>query len=122
MTTTTTNEYTIDAAGRTLGRVAAEAAKILMGKTRVDYVPNKITELKVTINNADKLSMRESKTKSQTYSTYSGYPGGLRTETFAMLAARSGNKECLSRAIERMMPRNKLRTSRMKNLTINASN
>jgi large subunit ribosomal protein L13 len=88
----------------------------------VDYVPNKITELKVTINNAEKLSMRESKTKSQTYSTYSGYPGGLRTETFAMLAARSGKKECLSRAIERMMPRNKLRTSRMKNLTINASN
>ena len=118
--TTTTNIYTIDASGRTIGRVAAEAAKILMGKTRVDYTPNKLTDLKVTINNASKLSIREAKSKQMTYQSYSGYPGGLRTETLQMLSARKGNQEVLARAIERMMPRNKLRTPRMKNLTINA--
>jgi large subunit ribosomal protein L13 len=120
--TTTTNTYTIDARGRTLGRVAAEAAKILMGKTRVDYVPNKITELKVTVNNADKLDIREAKAKQKLYTSYSGHPGGLKTETLAKLMERKGNAEALSRAIERMMPRNKLRNDRMKNLTINASN
>ena len=118
--TTTTKTYTIDASGRTIGRVAAEAAKMLMGKTQADYTPNILSDVKVTINNASKLSIRESKAKQKTYTTYSGYPGGLKTETLKMLADRKGNEGVLIRAIERMMPRNKLRTPRMKNLTINA--
>jgi large subunit ribosomal protein L13 len=120
MTTTTKNMYTIDAAGRTPGRVAAEAAKILMGKTRPDYTPNIATDLKVVINNASKISLREKKAKTMSYATYSGYPGGLRFETVAHLAERKGYDEVMIRTIERMLPRNKLRAIRMKNLTVNA--
>jgi large subunit ribosomal protein L13 len=120
MTTTTTHIYTIDAAGRTLGRVAAEASKILMGKTRADYTPNIATDLKVIINNASKISIREKKTKTMSYATYSGYPGGLRFETLSHLADRKGYDEVMIRTIERMLPRNRLRAIRMKNLTVNA--
>ena len=54
-------EYTIDAAGKTLGRVASEAAKALMGKTMPDYTPNVRSEVKVKIVNAKKLYMRDRK-------------------------------------------------------------
>lgn len=111
-------EYTIDAAGKTLGRIASEAAKTLMGKTSPDYTPNKRSDVHVKIVNAKKLNMRDRKKVSKTYKTYSGHPGGQRTESFQMLSARRGGGEPLRRAIERMLPRNTFRTARMKNLEI----
>jgi len=111
-------EYSIDAAGKTLGRVASEAAKALMGKMSAEYTPNKLSDVKVNITNASKLHMREKKRVQKTYVTYSGYPGGLKKEQFGALAARRGYGEPLRRAIYRMLPRNTFRTSRMKNLKI----
>ncbi len=111
--------YTIDAGGQTLGRVASAAAKALMGKTRADYTPNIQSDVKVSIVNASKLYSREKKRNQKTYTTYSGYPGGLKFETMAQLVARKGgNGEALRRAISRMLPRNTMKTARMKNLTI----
>lgn len=112
-------EYTIDAGGKTLGRVASEAAKALMGKTSPDYVPHKLSDVKVSITNVSKLYMRERKRAGKSYATYSGYPGGLRRESYASLSARKGQGEPLRRAIKRMLPRNTFLTARMKNLTIN---
>lgn len=110
--------HTIDAAGRTLGRVASEAAKALMGKMRADYTPNKNSGVRVTISNAGKLYIRERKRSRTIYTTYSGYPGGLKSESLASLTARKGNGEALRRAISRMLPRNTMHTPRMKNLAI----
>lgn len=111
-------EILIDAAGKTLGRVASEAAKALMGKTRADYTPNKRSSVRVKITNAGKLSMRQDKRTTKTYRTYSGYPGGLRTETYAALAARRGVAEPIRRAVQRMLPRNTFLTARMKHLSV----
>jgi large subunit ribosomal protein L13 len=110
--------YTIDAAGKTLGRVASEAAKALIGKTRADYTPNKDSKTRVTIANASKLYIREKKRTQKIYTTYSGYPGGLKKESLANLVARKGNSEALRRAIQRMLPNNTMRTGRMKNLIV----
>ncbi len=110
--------HTIDAAGKSLGRIAAEAAKALMGKMRADYTPNKSSDVKVVITNAAKLFIRERKRASKVYQDYSGYPGGKRVETFASLSARKGNGAAIIRAISRMLPRNTMRVSRLKNLTI----
>lgn len=115
-----TGEYTIDAAGKTIGRVASEAAKMLMGKTRADYTPNKLSSIKVTVNNAAKMYTREKKRTAKIYTTYSGYPGGLKKESLANLNARKGPGEAIRRAVERMIPRNTMRVARMKNLTVNA--
>lgn len=108
---------TIDAAGQSLGRVASEAAKALMGKTRADYTPNINSDVKVTITNAGKLYIRERKRLQKIYTTYSGHPGGQKRESLASLNARKPS-EALRRAIARMLPRNTMHTPRLKSLTI----
>lgn len=110
--------HTIDAAGKTIGRVASEAAKALMGKMSADYTPHKRSDVKVSITNASKLYTRESKRTQKTYQHYSGYPGGQRVETLASLNARKGKGEAIRRAVERMLPRNTMRVARLKNLSI----
>ena len=111
-------KYTIDAAGRTMGRVATEAAKMLMGKTRADYTPNVLSNTKVQILNASKLHVDERKELSQQYQTYSGYPGGQRIESLERLTARKGRGAALRLAITRMLPHNTMRVPRLKNLII----
>ena len=108
----------IDAAGKTLGRVASEAAKALMGKMRADYTPNKSNNVKVTVTNASKIYTRDRKKQQKIYGNYSGFPGGLRQESLAMLNVRKPG-EAVRRAVERMLPRNTMRVARMKNLTVN---
>lgn len=111
-------EFTIDAQGRTLGRIASEAAKALMGKMSPDYTPNKCSDVKVFIVNASKLSIRHEKRSGKMYVRYTQYPGGLRKERFAALSERRGAAEPIRRAVLRMLPRNTFRTARMKNLEI----
>ena len=110
--------YTIDAAGKSLGRIATEAAKALMGKMRADYTPNKDSGVTVTISNVSKLRIRDRKAQTKVYQNYSGYPGGQRKETMKNLNARKGNSAALKIAITRMLPRNTMRVSRLKNLTM----
>lgn len=114
-----TKTHTIDAAGKSLGRVAAEAAKALMGKMRADYTPNKESGVKVTITNTSKLRVRIRKMESQKYQNYSGYPGGQRVETLRSLSGRKGYGAALKLAVTRMLPNNTLRIGRLKNLFIN---
>ena len=111
-------DHEIDAKGKSLGRVAAEAAKALMGKMRADYTPNKLSGVKVSITNAAKLSMREKKLSEKSYHSYSGYPGGFRTESLRAMNTRKGHASALTIAITRMLPRNSMRTARLKNLSI----
>ena len=91
------NTHTIDATGRTLGRVASEAAKALMGKMRADYTPNKNSGVKVIVANAGKLYIRERKQTQKIYTSYSGFPSGQRRESLASLSARKGYGEALRR-------------------------
>lgn len=110
--------HTIDASGMAMGRVAAEAAKALMGKMSPDYTPNKHSDVKVTITNASKVIAREQKLREKMFRTYSGYPGGARDESLSSLNTRKGHGAALKIAITRMLPRNTLRVARLKNLTI----
>lgn len=111
-------DYTIDAEGKAIGRVASEAAKALMGKTSPDYTPHIRSEVRVTIVNASKLSMQLRKRTQKVYRTYSGYPGGQKKESFTALSLRKGAEGPLRKAVERMLPRNTFRSARMKNLKI----
>lgn len=113
-----TTEYTIDASGKSLGRIASLAAKTLMGKTEARYTPHIASPVKVNIVNVGKLIMTERKQLGKKYTSYSGYPGGLKTEALGKLQVRKGHGEPLRRAIERMLPRNTMRVGRMKNLRI----
>jgi len=113
-----TKEIIIDAGGKTLGRVASAAAKALIGKTSASYTPHIPDTAKVIITNASKLHMTDKKVRTKVYRQYSGFPGGLKNETLSSLTSRKGNGAALKIAIERMLPRNTMRVSRMKRLSI----
>lgn len=111
-------EYTVDATNRTLGRVASDAAQALLGKKSAKYVQNKVLPVKVTIINAKKLTMSERRIAGKTYQHYTGYPGGLRETSMKTLLEKKGISAVLTKAVDGMIPRNKLRKERMKRLTI----
>jgi len=112
-----TKEYTIDAKGKRLGKVATQAASYLIGKNTAQFARNIVPSVKVTITNASKMDVSEKKSK-EVYQSYSGYPGGRRTETLEHLGKRLGYGEAVRRTIKGMLPKNKLQTLMMKNLTV----
>ncbi len=122
MTTTTGKKseksYNIDAAGKTVGRVATEAAKALMGKTFADYTPHIPSVVKVTISNAGKIRTTEKKRLQKKYTQYSGHPGGLKVESLGSLIGRRGKSAAVRKAIERMLPRNTMKVARLKRLIV----
>ncbi len=119
MTTTenTTRTHTIDAADKRLGKIATEAATVLMGKDQATFAKHVIEDVIVKIENASKMDIPEKK-KSEIYQSYSGYPGGRRTETLEHLGKRLGYAEVLRRTIEGMLPNNKHKKRLMKQLTV----
>jgi large subunit ribosomal protein L13 len=115
--TTTTVEYTIDASGKRLGKVATEAASYLLGKNTTSQARNTTSAVTVHIVNASKLDITLKKME-EIYQTYSGYPGGRKVETAAHLGTRRGYGEVVRRTVKGMLPKNKLQTIRMKNLKV----
>lgn len=110
--------YTIDASGKTLGRVASDAAQALLGKKSPKFVKNKVLPVTVTIENAKKLRLPEKRVAEKRYNYYTGYPGGLREFGLTDLIAKKGISAALYKAVDGMIPRNKLRKERMKRLKI----
>ena len=110
--------YTIDATGRTLGRVASDAAQALLGKKSAQYVKNFVLPVTVNIVNAGKMKISEKREAETTYIRYTGYPGGLRSRTMSELKTKKGLEEVVRVTVDGMIPRNKLRKDRMKRLSI----
>lgn len=109
---------TIDAKGKTIGRVASAAAKALMGKDTATYERHMVTGGLVTIENAGKIKIDLKKFDTVTYERYSGYPGGLTVETLSKVMEKKGIEEVLRLAVYGMIPSNRLRAIIMKNLTV----
>ena len=110
--------HTIDAQGKKMGRVASEAATLLMGKRTVTFVRNKVSGVQVKIINTAKASFDVKKLDGKEYVKFTGFRGGIYTEKLSELIARKGAKEAFERAVYRMLPSNSLRKKMMKNLTI----
>lgn len=111
-------ERTVDAAGKRLGVVAAEAASLLLGKHSPAFERHTAFQIAVTIVNARLLDISEKKRDQEVYKTYSGYQGGQKVEKLGHLATRRGYGEVLVRTIGGMLPKNKLHKIRMQNLSI----
>lgn len=110
--------YTIDATDRTLGRVASEAAHALLGKRSVHFSKNQALPITVTVKNAGKLHLPSRRTKGKVYSRYTGYPGGLYFTSMEEMITKKGIAEVVKKTVDGMIPRNKLRKPRMKNLIV----
>ena len=82
----------VDATDQVLGRLCAKVAKILRGKYKPSFTPHVDCGDNVIIINADKVKLTGTKWDSRTYVSYTGYPGGQRYATPAILQKKSENK------------------------------
>ena len=111
------NWVTLDAKGKTLGRLASEVTKILRGKHKVHFTPHVDCGDGVIILNADQVVVSGSKESQKIYRHYTGHIGGLREIPYRVMKER---KPCyiLEHAIKGMMPKTKLAKAQLKKLRI----
>jgi len=99
--------YIIDAAGKTLGRMASEAASLLRGKHKPEFTPHVDTGDFVIIINADKVVLTGKKLLQKKYYRHSGYMGGLKTTT-AQEMLNNKPERMVELAVHGMLPKNRL--------------
>lgn len=109
------HKFEIDATGMAPGRVATKAATILMGKHKVNYSLYLDKGDKVVILNSDKVVFTGKKIDQKVYRHHSMHPGGLK-ETPAKQVIKEDPREAIRHAVEKMLPKNKLRSDRMNRL------
>ncbi len=109
----------IDADGLVLGRLATEVARILRGKHKPTWTPHMDTGDHVVIINAEKVVMTSDKAEKKQVYSHSGYPGGLKSRTYADLMARKP-EEAVRRSIKGMLPHNRLGAAQLKKLKVYA--
>ena len=99
--------FVVDASGQTLGRLATKAADLLSGKLNPQYVPYIDMGDHVIVINAEKVRLTGLKSQNKLYRRYTGFPGGLREESFVRLLNRKP-EQILEQAIKGMLPKSKL--------------
>jgi len=107
----------IDASGKAVGRLASEIARLLMGKHKATYAPNVDGGDLVRVKNAAKIVFTGNKLDQKRYYNYSGYPGGMKVRKAADVMAKDPSR-ILKSAVDRMLPKNTLRSRRLKRLTV----
>lgn len=113
--TQTKKEYTFDAEGKILGRIASEIAKVLQGKDTAAYRKRNLAPVHIVVKHCDKIKVTGNKLDEKMYHKYSGYPGGLRSTPLKELLIKHP-EAALKEAIYGMLPKNRLRRSMIKNV------
>ena len=113
--------YVIDAAGKPLGRVASEAAKLLRGKHKPTYTPNIDNGDHVIILNCNDIVLTGHKLDQKIYRHHSGYIGGMKETTAREMLAKSPEKMMML-AIKGMLPKNSLGRQMLKKVRVYAGN
>ncbi|MCM8760513.1 MAG: 50S ribosomal protein L13 [Candidatus Omnitrophica bacterium] len=109
--------YLIDATDKTLGRLASEVAKILMGKNKAIWTPSVDTGDFVVVINAEKVKVTGKKLDEKIYYKHSGYLGGLKKETLRSLLNRRP-EIVITLAVRGMLPKTKLGNRMIKKLKV----
>jgi len=107
----------VDAEGEILGRLASKVAKMLRGKNKPNYTPHVDCGDNVIIINAEKINLTGNKWESKTYSHYTGYPGGQRTQSIKTVLAKHPER-IIEKSIKGMLPKNKLGAQIFRNLKV----
>jgi len=113
------NWFVIDAGDKVVGRVASEAARLLMGKHKTTYTPYIDLGDHVIIINADKVKLTGKKEEQKVYRYHSGYPGGLR-EVTARRMRETRPVKLLEEAVSGMLPKSKLGKQMYRKLNVYA--
>ena len=109
--------YIIDAENKPLGRVAAEAAKLLRGKHKPTYTPNMDNGDHVIIINCSKVVLTGNKLNQKVYRHHSGYIGGMK-ETSAKVMLETKPEKMMTLAVTGMLPHNSLGRQMAKKLRV----
>ncbi|HMC67618.1 MAG TPA: 50S ribosomal protein L13 [Mycobacteriales bacterium] len=109
--------HVVDADGLVLGRVATEVARVLRGKHKPIYAPHVDTGDHVIIVNADKIVLTAGKADKKMVYRHSGYPGGLRSQTYANLLEVKPT-DAVRKSVRGMLPKNRLGRQMLKKLKV----
>ena len=107
----------VDADGERLGRLATRIAVVLMGKHRPEYTPHVDTGDYVIVTNAEKIDLTGKKLDQKMKTRYTGYPGGLKAETYRSLRERRP-EFLIEDAVRRMLPKGRLGRRMLKKLKV----
>ena len=111
--------FVVDAAEKTLGRLASEIAHRLRGKHKPEYTPHVDTGDDIGGINAEKITVTGAKAKNKIYNRHSGYPGGLKSISFEKLIDKAPER-VIQGAVKGMLPRNPLGRAMFKKLKVYA--
>ncbi|WP_018692483.1 50S ribosomal protein L13 [Algicola sagamiensis] len=111
--------FVVDAADKTLGRLATEVALRLRGKHKAEYTPHVDTGDHIVIINAEKVKVTGNKYNDKMYYSHSGYPGGLKEANFATLQAEKPEM-IIEKAVKGMLPKGPLGRAMFRKLKVYA--
>ncbi len=111
--------YVVDAANKTLGRLASEIAKRLRGKHKPVYTPHVDTGDYIVVINAKQVKITGNKKKDKIYYSHSGYPGGIKEISFEKLIAKKPER-VIEIAVKGMLPKNPLGRAMYRKLKVYA--
>lgn len=109
--------FLVDAKDKILGRLATELARRLRGKHKPEYTPHVDTGDYIVVVNAASVGITGRKASDKLYYRHSGYPGGLKSESFEKLVARRPER-VLELAVKGMLPKNSLGRAMLRKLKI----
>ena len=113
--------YVVDAADKTLGRLATEIASRLRGKHKPEYTPHVDTGDYIVVINAEKVVVTGNKAKGKMYYSHTGYPGGLKETNFEKLQAFKPEM-IIEKAVKGMLPKGPLGYAMIKKMKVYAGN
>jgi large subunit ribosomal protein L13 len=113
--------WVIDAADKTLGKVATEVANLLTGKHKALYAPYIDTGDYVVVVNAAKVKVSGKKAEQKTYYRHSSYPGGLKSASFKEVFSKDPAR-VVELAVKGMLPHNRLGRAMFKKLKVYPGN
>jgi large subunit ribosomal protein L13 len=113
--------FVVDAADKTLGRLASEIAHRLRGKHKAEYTPHVDTGDYIVVVNAEKIRVTGAKTTDKMYHHHTGYPGGLKSISFEKLIDKAPER-VIQGAVKGMLPRNPLGRAMFRKLKVYAGN
>ena len=111
--------FVVDAADKTLGRLATEIAHRLRGKHKPEYTPHVDTGDYIVVINAEKVKVTGAKATDKMYHHHTGYPGGLKSISFEKLIDKAPER-VIQGAVKGMLPRNPLGRAMFKKLKVYA--
>ena len=111
--------YVVDAEGQTLGRLAAEVAKVLRGKNKPEFTPHIDTGDNVIVINAEKIKVTGKKLDQKVYYHHSDYVGGMKETTLREMMAKKP-EQVIELAVIGMLPKGPLGRTMIKKLHVYA--